>query len=55
MAAIFGYIRKGEGRGNAWLNLRAADLLQTHIIYDAYSGLRSICSIEELEMPMMPI
>ena len=30
MAAIFVYIRKGTGRGNAWSSLRAADLLRAH-------------------------
>ena len=31
MAAIFVYIRKGEGRVNDWSSLRAADLLNAHV------------------------
>ena len=30
MVAIFVYIQKGTGRGNAWSSLRAADLLKAH-------------------------
>ena len=44
MAAIFVYIRKGEGRGNAWSSVRAADLLQTHIYNIVALPKRSQCN-----------